>query len=436
VLRQVNASYSESYERLMQSGLYAELVERQLLVSHREVRGEAPDDPGVHVVLEPEMIPFVSYPYEWCHRQLKAAALATLEIQRLALDFGMTLKDASAFNIQFLRGKPVLIDTLSFAPYNSEPWVAYRQFCQHFLAPLSLMSYCDTRLGKLLGVHIDGIPLDLASRLLPSRTRARFGLLSHIHLHAASETRPVGRKPGGGSTKVLSKNSLMALIESLRHCVRKLSWDGKRTVWSSYSRDDSYSAPGAESKAATVERFLDLTAPTSVWDLGGNTGFFSRLACKRGAETVCWDGDYGAIENNYRRVVESEESNLLPLVQDLSNPSGRLGWALEERESIVERGPVDLIMALALVHHLRITLGVPLERIVGFLSSICRHLILEFVPKSDRQVVEMLAAREDVFDDYSEAGLQRALDGRFRVLETSPVGDSDRQLYLLERVDS
>ena len=188
--RQVNQVYAEDYRKLMDSGLYAKLVKAGLLIPHTEVDIEPANKKLAFKVLCPEYVPFISYPYEWSFGQLKDAALATLSIQKRALKAGMVLKDASAYNIQFQRGKPTLIDTLSFEIYQEgEPWVAYRQFCQHFLAPLALMAYQDVRLSQLLRVYIDGIPLDLASELLPARTRWNLGLATHIHLHARAQKR-------------------------------------------------------------------------------------------------------------------------------------------------------------------------------------------------------------------------------------------------------
>src|SRR6185503_16964008 len=181
--RQVNRKYEQEYARLMESGLYEKLVKAGLLIPHLEV-DEAPAESEVtrafaYKIIQPERAPFISYPYEWSFGQLKDAALATLSIQRRALKVGMSLKDASAYNIQFVRGKPTLIDTLSFEIYKEgQPWVAYRQSCQHFLAPLALMALKDVRLNQLLRVYIDGVPLDLASGLLPAKTRLNFGLLT------------------------------------------------------------------------------------------------------------------------------------------------------------------------------------------------------------------------------------------------------------------
>ena len=192
--RQVNTTYRENYNFFIESGLYQSLVDSKLLVPHIEEKTDVICGDGVYKILKPEVVPFVSYPYEWCFSQLKDAALTTLKIQKIALDFGMSLKDSSAYNIQFVRGKPVFIDTLSFEKYQEgSPWVAYKQFCQHFLAPLALMSFLDVRLNQLLKVFIDGVPIDMASTLLPVKTKLKFSLFSHIHLHAKTQKKHEGQ---------------------------------------------------------------------------------------------------------------------------------------------------------------------------------------------------------------------------------------------------
>ena len=222
--RQVNLAYRNHYDRLMGSGLFQELGKKDLLISHTETDMARKFSHDAYKIIRPEVVPFISYPYEWCFDQLKDAALATLQIQKCALDFGMTLKDASAYNIQFFHGKPKLIDTLSFEIYKEgSPWIAYRQFCQHFLAPLALMSYRDVRLSQLMRIYIDGIPLDLASSLLPFRAFLRPSLWAHIRLHAGMQRRFAGKRLP--KPPFLSKKSFFAFIV-LIHLVRIGIWQG------------------------------------------------------------------------------------------------------------------------------------------------------------------------------------------------------------------
>ena len=431
--RQVNRAYAEDFQLLNTSGLYDLLVDRNLLIPHTVVAGDLARTDAAHCVIEPEPVPFISYPYEWCFSQLKDAALATLRIQKLALKKGLVLKDASAYNIQFHKGRPLLIDTLSFARYREdEPWVAYRQFCQHFLAPLALMALKDVRLGVLLRSNIDGVPLDLAARVLPLRTKFSPGLLMHVHAHAASQKKHEDRRASARSTRV-SRKALLGIVDSLRGTIEKLQWKPKGTEWGAYYSDTNYSDEALSRKRDLVGRFLARTGATSVWDLGANNGFFSRVASEQRLPTIASDVDPAAVEQNWREVKDKGEQDLLPLLMDLTNPSPALGWAHAERDAFLERGPVDAVFALALIHHLAISNNVPLPRLADFFAQAGRWLIIEFVPKSDSQVQRLLSTREDVFPDYHQQGFEDAFGPVFETVDSEKIAGSERTLYLLRR---
>lgn len=429
--RQVNQSYREHFDLLMSSGLYESLTNAGLLISHREVDLQPEREESAYKILQPETVPFISYPYEWCFSQFRDAALLTLEIQQRALSVGMSLKDASAYNVQFVDGRPLLIDTLSFERYSEgAPWIAYRQFCQHFLAPLALMSYTDVRLSQLLRAHIDGVPLDLAGKLLPLRTKFKPGLAAHIHLHARTQQR-YAHRPEVTTRGKMSLRSQMGLIESLRSSVARLRWKAPRTEWGEYYDITNYSDSGFEHKKETVTRLLEQTRPSLVWDLGANTGVFSRLA-PSDAKVVAFDIDPVAVEANYLRCRGEGEANILPLLLDLTNPSPAIGWDNRERMSLGERVGADTILALALVHHLAISNNLPLEMIARWLAQLAGNVIIEFVPKSDSQVQRLLASREDIFPDYTSEGFESAIAGHFSIVEKCSINETERTLYLLE----
>lgn len=432
--RQVNQKYQPDYDRLMQSGLYQKLVAGGLLVSHQEVEIKAEQPEIAYRILQPEIVPFISYPYEWSFGQLKDAALATLAIARQALEFGMLLKDASAYNIQFHRGKPVLIDTLSFEIYQEgKPWVAYRQFCQHFLAPLALMAFIDVRMSQLLRVYIDGVPLDLASKLLPGKTRWNFGLASHIHMHANAQKKYADQAiDKSTSQQRMAKLSLLGLLDNLESTVRGLKWTPEGTEWADYYDATNYTRDAFDEKKTLVSTYIERVHPVQVWDLGANNGEFSRLATTKGIDTIAFDIDPSAVEKNYRVVKSSNEQKMLPLVLDLTNPSPSIGWENRERQSLAERGPVDLVLALALVHHLAISNNVPLERLGATLAALGRWLVIEFVPKDDSQVQRLLATREDIFPTYTPEGFEEAFSQSFDILEKKPINGSKRTLYLMK----
>lgn len=434
IYRQVNLAYKDDYDHLMDSGLYQTLVDDNLLIPHGEVGIEPLVSELAYKVIKPEPIPFVSYPYEWCFSQLRDAALTTLKIQRKALDFGMSLRDSSAYNIQFKDGRPVFIDTLSFGKYREgEPWVAYRQFCQHFLAPLVLMSYKDIRLSQLLSIHIDGLPLDLASCLLPWRTRLSFSLLSHIHLHARSQ-KHFADKPINVRQQRVSRYAFVGILNSLESTVKRLKWQPVGTEWADYYHDTNYSQEAFEHKKTTVAGFLDRVRPATVWDLGANVGIFSRLASDRGIPTVSFDVDTAAVEKNYLDSVARGETNILPLVLDLTNPSPSIGWENKERMSLKERGPADVVLALALVHHLAISNNLPFSKIAGFLSDIGHQLIVEFIPKSDSQIQRLLATRDDIFPDYTRPAFEQEFNRYFTIDDWTDIRESQRTLYLMRRI--
>jgi ribosomal protein L11 methylase PrmA len=435
--RQVNTAYRQAYDHLQISGLYDKLLEKGRLIPHTEAAVEPAEPALAWKVIRPEPLAFVSYPYEWSFSQLKDAALTTLAIQKRAMRHAMSLKDASAYNIQFYQGRPVLIDTLSFDLYQEgEPWVAYRQFCQHFLAPLALMAHTDVRLSQLLRVYIDGVPLDLASRLLPWQTRLDLGLSTHLHLHAAAQKRYADAAVGKPvTTRRMSQTAFQGLIDSLEATVRKLSWKAAGTEWGDYypERSHHYSTEAFEHKQAEVSRLIERLAPGLVWDLGANTGIFSRLASQRGRPTLAFDIDPAAVEQNYLACKAAKEPNLLPLVLDLTNPSPALGWHNRERLALLERGPAELVLALALIHHLAISNNVPLPHLAEFFAQAGRWLIIEFVPKDDPQVQKLLASREDIFPAYTVEGFETAFGARFQAHEKIPIQGSPRGLYLLER---
>lgn len=432
IYRQVNQTYRSDYELLHGSGLYPYLVEKGWLIPHQESKVAPPRPDLAYKVILPEQIGVIGYPYEWSFSQLKDAALLTLKLQKRALKHGMSLKDAAATNIQFVGGQPALIDSLSFEAYpEGQPWVAYRQFCQHFLAPLALMSRVDVRLSQLLRSNIDGIPLDLASHLLPGRTRLNPGLLSHIHLHAAAQRRYAGRDLKSGPEPKISKTSLLGLVDSLERTVNAFQWNPSGTAWGEYYKGTNYSDAAMRHKESLVTKFIDRVKPKTVWDLGANTGRFSRLASQRGIDTLAFDIDPAAVEINYLETKSKNEAKLLPLLLDLTNPSPDLGWAHRERQSLLARGPADMLLALALVHHLAISNNVPLPQIAEFFSLLAPALVIEFVPKEDSQVQRLLAARKDIFSDYTVEGFKKSFSAFYNIEAEEPVKESSRRLFLM-----
>jgi len=435
--RQINNSFKNDYTYLMNSGLYQDLVNNNLIIPHEEVEIEPHSAESSYKVIKPEKLAFITYPYEWCFSQYKRAALATLEIQKTALSYDMTLKDASTYNIQFQDNNPLLIDTLSFEGYEQgRPWDGYHQFCKHFLAPLLLMSYCDVRLNSLMRVFIDGLPLDIASSLLPKKTKYNLSIAAHIHIHAKAQKRYTGEEINRKAiSQRVRKEGVISLIDSLGHLIKKLTWGSEETSWGDYLSFHNYSDSAYKLKKALVQEFIEHANPGVVWDFGANTGEFSRLSSKKGITTVAFDIDHGAVEQGYLQSIKEGDNHIHHSIIDLFNPSPCLGWNNSERKSLIKRGPTDLLMALALVHHLAIGNNLPFELIGDFFSSLTNWLIIEFVPKEDSQVKKLLSSRRDIFENYTQAQFEGAFSNYFSIVKKEPVKDTTRTLYLMKKLE-
>ncbi|RYG68437.1 SAM-dependent methyltransferase, partial [bacterium] len=374
MLRQVNPSFATHLDLLKSSGI----LDSGLTLPVEWLGPEAGATPEAIETMRPEPLEFVSHPYEWSFGMLKDAALLTLDLALAARERNLVLKDASAYNVQFQGGAPVHIDSLSFETIvPGEPWVAYGQFCRHFLAPLALMARVDPDLLGLLRIHLDGIPLPLAASLLPGTSKFNAGLAVHLHAHARASGARAEADPGSGPKRAatLSETGHRALLDSLRKTVEGLTWTPEGTTWADYTGDNNYEGESYAAKKSLVGEMLDVVKADATgigvcWDLGANTGDFSRLAAERGFRTLSLDLDPGAVERNYRAVRERGETRLLPLLQDFSNPSPDLGWAQSERQGLLARADADAILALALIHHLRIGGLVPLTRVAELFADL------------------------------------------------------------------
>lgn len=437
VLRQVNRAFGERWDDLNRSGVLTSLQGNGLLIGHAEVDpATAYAPPIAHAVLRPEQLEFVSYPYEWSFEQLKDAALVTLEAQSVAWKEGFTLRDASAYNVQFHDGRPILIDTLSLERAQPDaPWRAYRQFCEHFLAPLALMAHRDVRCGLMLREHIDGIPIDLAATLLPGRTRLNVGLATHIRAHATAQRRAAGSASGDDRHRSVRMGSLRhaALLDSLKRTVEKLTWRPAGTDWAAYEETTSYSEVATRSKEEIVRRLLSAAGGRVVFDLGANVGRFSAIAASLGRFVVAWDGDAGATDIHYRAVRKEGQASVLPLLTDLTNPSPGLGWAHAERRSFVDRSNSDVVLALALVHHLAIGRNIRLAMIADLFARLGPQVIVEFIPDTDPMAQRLLRARDDVLSGLAIDGFRSVFENRFEILDDLPIEDSPRRLLRMAR---
>ena len=425
IYRIINHNYKNEFDHFIKSGLYQKLISENLIVEYNEddtIQIKSDFD-NFYKIIKQEKIHFISYPYEWSFDMLKDAALTILQIQKICLEFGMSLKDASAYNVQFYNGKPILIDTTSFEMYQDGPWKAYRQFCEHFLAPLALMSKKDVRLFQLLLSNIDGIPLDIAAKIIPKSTFTNFGLAAHIHAHAKAQKHYEDKKV---KKQKLRKIQLLGIIENLKATIKNLKIKQK-TEWADYYNDTNYSDVAEKEKRVIVKNFLKKCSSEIVIDLGANDGRFSEIAAEN-SYVVSMDIDPIAVNTNYLK----HNPKIIPIVTNLANPSPAIGWNNNERKSLFDRIKNNTCIALALIHHLRITHGIPLENQFEVFSKIAKFLIIEFVPKEDSQVKRLLQNRDDVFDDYDIKTFERVAFKNFENIEYLEVKDSLRKIYLMK----
>ncbi len=430
--RQVNKVFKEHFDFFISSGFYEKLVKQQLLIPHTRINENLTCSDDWHATLKPEKIDFISFPWEWSFDMLKDAALLTLHLAKEAVASGMALKDATPYNIQWHKGRLIFIDTLSFEKYNpDEPWIAYRQFCENFLAPLLLMHYSKNSLQQLLLAYPEGIPLSIAKSLLPGRSKFSLHTYLHIHLHA----KVAGRKNATDSVKTkFSKQKFLNLISSLEIVIGKLRLSEQSIAWSGYYEEASQRNDYLDQKKKIISQWLDkLPDIKTATDLGANDGEFSRLLAAKNIQTLAADADPYCINKLYKDIKISGEKNIQPLIVDLSNPSPAIGLNNKERTSFITRLQADLALALALIHHLTIGKNIPFEMIVDFFQSISTTFIIEFVPKEDEKVQQMLAGKKDIYTNYSEDNFEKAFGKYYKVLNKESITGSSRILYLMKR---
>jgi len=384
-------------------------------------------------VLRHDRIPFVSYPYEWSFGMLRDAALLQLDLLLAALDEGMTLKDASAYNVQWRGAKPVFVDIGSFERRPpGEPWIGYRQFCQLFLYPLLLTAYRDIPFHPWLRGSLEGIDPESCLNALGLGGRLRRGVLSHVYLQARAQAAYGGtRRDVKADLRAAGFDS--ALIKAnatrLRKLIAGLTWKRGRSTWSEYTKCGHYEAADAEAKRRFVGRAAASGSRRLVWDLGCNTGTFSRIAAEHAGYVIALDADHLAVERLYQALKAENDRRILPLVGNLADPSPDLGWRNMERKRLASRGRPDLVLALALIHHVVIGANVPIDEFVDWLADLGGDIVIEFVTREDPMVGVLLRNKEDQYADYQIDVFERCLRARCEILEREPLGSGTRVMY-------
>ena len=440
--RTVNESAIDNYQFVRDTGFFRKLADAGWLVESREVDESVlslPPGSRCRTVLEHSTLPFVSYPYEWSFSALKAAALLHLDLHVKALECGVTLTDASAYNVQFIGSRPIFIDILSFRRYQEgEFWIAHRQFCEQFLNPLLLRAYCGIAHNSWYRGSLEGITTAELNRLLPWwRKCLSWNAFTQVYLQAKMQSLAIA-KPQAAlqavKTRKLPRTAFIGLLTQLRNWIAKLvPADTSKTVWGNYATANTYTDDEAAAKRRFIAEFIEHTHPRLVWDLCCNTGNYSATALAAGAHYVIgFDFDQHALETAFIRA-QADHLDFLPLFLDAANPSPDQGWNELERKGLQARAPADALIALAFEHHLAIGRNIPLPQVVAWLCGLAPRGVIEFVCKDDPTVQQMLSLREDIFPDYTEEAFATALQRQGRLVKVETVSSTGRRLYWYDR---
>lgn len=439
ILRALSARAAEDWARLEATAFFPRLVEAGQVVATDVYDGDAPPPSPRGMpwaqVLRHERVPVVSYPYEWPFAMLRDAATLQLDVLAAALDEGMSLKDGTAYNVQFFGTRPVFVDVGSFEPAHG-PWPGYRQFCQTQLFPLLVQAHLGLPYQPLLRGSLEGLRAADVSGMFRGLSRLRRGVLRNVTLHGLLEKRVTSSAEGvkeSLSSAGFGTDLAKAVAANLRKLVRRLEVGKRASTWSDYRDTCSYSAADVAAKQRFVREVLEDDQPHVVLDLGANDGAYSLLAAEHADYVVAVDGDEAVVDRLYRRLRADGRENVLPLVMDLVDPSGGLGWRNRERAPFADRVRPDLVLALALVHHLAIGANVPLPQVVDWLGDFGCRAVVELVHVEDPMVARLLADKPPgLFDDYRRDAFEALLADRFTIGRRETLPGGTRTLYVVE----
>jgi SAM-dependent methyltransferase len=436
VYRLLNGEALKDWEALSATQFFTDRQTRGQIVRTVQVEGDVALTATNHEswagVLRHDKVPFVSYPYEWPFGMLRDAALLHLDLLLAALQEDLILKDSSSFNIQWLGCAPVFIDIPSFE--RMEPgtaWAGYRQFCEMFLYPLLLQAYKGVSYRPWLRGSIDGIDAESCLGLMSLRDYLRPGVMKHVVLQAKMKAR-------FADTSIDVKDELkaagfpveliLANVRQLQKILHHLPQPAGRSQWSEYIDTGHYDVTDQERKETFVREAVG-PRRRLVWDLGCNTGLYSRIAAKNSDYVVALDADQMSIERLYQRLAKERCANVLPLVGNLADPTPNLGWRGLERRSLPRRGSPDLVLSLALIHHVVITANIPLREFVEWLADLGADLVIEFVSKQDPMVEKLLRNKADIYTDYEQGSFEKCLRARFEVIKQLELMGGQRVMY-------
>ncbi|MEM6718747.1 MAG: class I SAM-dependent methyltransferase [Bacteroidota bacterium] len=433
IKRIIFPSYFPQYEALKSANFFQKAFQHKLLIPHEEI-----ENSKTHICIQPEQIPFITYPYEWSFQQYKEAALHTLKLQKYALQHNFSLKDATAYNIAFYKGSTIFIDTLSLDFYKENtPWRAYKQFITHFLGPLLIAKYHGVEFLKTMSNFIDGVPLKLIASLLPAKTKLNPFLYANIHLLAKYENKHQEADVVQTKQAKLSKKGLFNIIDSLYNFIKKLQLK-EQSEWGNYYQKTNYSDTAFQQKSTIINDWIQQLQAKTVIDVGGNDGTFVRQITSKIDYALVGDIDNNAIDQNHYIVKKNKEQHLLPFVIDLLNPSAAIGFQNTERFSFLQRileFQPEVTLALALIHHLSLTGNVPFENSAAFFASFSKNLIIEFPKRADSYATRLLNSKAEFkaqFGHYNVENFEKIYSEHFEMIAKKEIADSERILYLFK----
>ncbi|MFT7675164.1 MAG: ribosomal protein L11 methylase PrmA [Gammaproteobacteria bacterium] len=443
ILRGLSASALDDYQRLAQEHFFSKAIKagqitQTELLTEDDAAARTIMADGWAGVLEHEPVPFITYPYEWTFSMLKDAALLQLQLIETSLENGWTLKDATPYNIQWTGSRPAFIDIGSFQPWiEGEPWVGYRQFCSMYLTPLLLRAHLDIDHLPLMRSCIDGIPPTEAIKYFRGMKRFEKGVLSHVYFPASVENSIAKRERDDAPAQQRnprrhSTAMVIGLVQSLARLVKKLTSEIKHTDWSQYDRTHSYQETDFDAKQAFVSMHATTIQRSCIWDIGCNTGTFSRLVSQNCDQVISLDGDHNAVEQLYLAEKQNQQSRILPLVMNLANLSPSQGWAGLERLAFDQRRKPDLVLCLALIHHVRISANIPNQLFLKWLRSLQAEVILEFVNREDEMVIKLLTNKKEQYDDYNLEQFVAEAGQLFTIADRQPLKAGKREIFYLK----
>ena len=441
IVRGLTEEAASTIDRLLSEPFFRNLVAAGDVVqttslSHQDSATSRMVEMGWRSAVEHEPVEFITWPYEWPFSMLKDAALLQLRLLDASVRNGWIMKDATPYNIQWKGNRPVFIDVPSFVPFeDGDYWQGYRQFCSTFLTPLLLTAHLGIPFQPLLRSRLEGIPPDEAIRYFQGWKRFKRGVLSHVWFPAKAERRILSR--GAPSKPVASKRGqprtmLLALIDSLMRLVNRLSYGHSGSDWSQYSETHTYSENDFQRKRNFIDRHASALRPRLLWDLGANTGVFSRVAAQHSDIVVAVDGDHDAVDMLYQDTLEAGEQNIIPLMLDIANLSPSQGWAGRERAAFDRRRSPDMVLCLALIHHMRVSANIPLALFVEWLRSLDATAIVEFVDRDDEMFLTLIKERALEYEDYTAEHFQMEILRYFNIRDRLQLMDGKREILLIE----